>query len=128
MRLLTRKGYDTHIADLFSETEFLSVNQLIAYTTLTTIFKIKRAGEPRYLAERLGFIGKQQTRIGIAAHRNQSDIHIDFRLARSREGMLFQGSRLWNSLDASLKVEESLKIFKKQTKAWVKQHIPLIPT
>ena len=128
MRLLTKKGYDTHIADLFSETEFLSVNQLIAYTTLITIFKIKRAGEPKYLAERLGFIGKQRTGTGIVAQRNQSDIHINFRLACSREGMIYQGSKLWNSLDGPLKTEENVRIFKKLTKAWIKQHIPLIPT
>ena len=127
LRLLTGKRYDTPTADLFSETEFLSVNQLIAYSTLVLIFKIKNSGEPVYLSKRLGFRGEQQNGCGVRPQ-NFHDINIDLRLARGREGMLYPGSKLWNSLDISLKQEKSVKSFKKLTKAWIRNHIPLKPT
>ena len=118
---MTGRGYDTPILELFKECDLLSVNQLIAFTTLKSIFKIKHSGEPKYLAERLG------QRDGIATNRNQHNINVNFRLARGQEGILYRGSKLWNSLDISLKTEEREIKFKKKTKIWVMDNIPLIP-
>ena len=73
----------------------LSVNQLIAYSVITTLFKIKQSKEPLYLANRLGFINNSNTR-GRSGHR-QHDINIDFCLATSREGFMYQAGKCWNS-------------------------------
>ena len=46
LRLLTCHGYETPILQLLEEAEMLSVNQQIAYSTMTTLFKIKQNKEP----------------------------------------------------------------------------------
>ena len=127
VRLMTGHGYDTPVVELFKDCDLLSVNQLIASSTLNSIFKIKLSSEPVYLAERLGFGSEQPNRNGNAAHRNRPDTQINFKLTRGREGMLYCGGKLWNALDDSLKREKSEIRFKKLIKIWVRQNIPLIP-
>ena len=121
MRLMTGSGYDTPVIELLQKTNSFSVNQLIAYKTITTIFKIKQSGEPR-------FEKQQNINGGIIAHRRLYDItNIDFRLARGRESLLYRGCKLWNSLDITLKVEGSLKIFKQKLREWILTEIPPLP-
>ena len=104
----------------------MSINQLVAYTTIITIFKIKSFREPLYLARRLGFTNGQ--RDGILTQRRHHDItKIDFKLARGRESFLYQGSKLWNSLDLPLKMEENIKIFKQKLREWILNRIPALP-
>ena len=55
LRLLTGQGYNTHIVDLVCESGILSVNQLVAYMTIMSVYKIKKSGEPIYLANKFGF-------------------------------------------------------------------------
>ena len=102
----------------------LSVNQLIAYTTLVSIFKIKISGKPAYLAQRLSFLGQNDR---VNNRRNGNSTNIDFRLARGREGMLYRGSKLYNSLDPSLKTESKVNKFKFKLKDWIFRKIPQIP-
>ena len=112
MRLINRSGYDTLVRELFQNTNSLSVsvNKLIAYNTLTTIFKIKKSCQPRYLANRLGFERQQDVNGGILAHRRLYDItNIDFRLAWGRESLLYCGAKLWNLLDLTLRMEGSFR-------------------
>ena len=45
LRLQTGLGYDTPIAQLLEESKMLSVNQLVAYTTISTVYKIKQSGD-----------------------------------------------------------------------------------
>ena len=40
-------------SDLYDKLEWLTVNQLIVYHTLITIFKIRQNKEPEFLAEKL---------------------------------------------------------------------------
>ena len=54
LRLLLGHGNDIPTLQLLEESNMLSVNQLIALSTLTTLFKIRSSGEPRYLADQLG--------------------------------------------------------------------------
>ena len=49
----TGHGYNTTISQLLEESGQLSVNQLVVYHTLLTVFKMVTTGEPGYLAERL---------------------------------------------------------------------------
>ena len=128
MRMITGSGYNTPVKELLQKTNSFSVNQLIVYKTLTAIFKIKRSGEPRYLANRLGFEKQQNNNGGIIAHRRLYDItNIDFRLARGRESLLYRGCKLWYSLDLTLKVEGSLIIFKQRLRDWILTEIPPLP-
>ena len=74
MRLINRSGYDTPVRKLLQNTNSLSVKKLIKYKTLTTIIKIKKSCQPRYLANRLGFERQQDVNGGILAHIRLYDI------------------------------------------------------
>ena len=56
MRLIAKCGYETTVVELLRKTDFLSLNQIIAHTSLVTIFRVKKSGEPLYPANQLGFM------------------------------------------------------------------------
>ena len=124
LRLMTGCGYNTHNTELFEKSGMLSVNQLIAYTTLVSIFKVKLSGKPQYLADRLGVFEQHDM---VNNRRNGNVKKIYFRLGRGREGMLYQGSKLFNSLDPSLRMETKVTKFKQKVKEWIRRKIPQIP-
>ena len=117
-------GYNIPTSELLNKTKMLSINQLVAYTTLVSVFKIKKSHKPRYLADRLGFLNQNNRLIN---RRRGNTYNIDFTLSRGREGMLYRGSKLFNSLDPSLKMESNEKKFKAKVKEWILDKIPQIP-
>ena len=121
IRLLTGQGYDTHIVDLGRESGILSVNQLVAYMTILSVYKIKKSGEPTYLANQLGFSRNQNNR------RRSQNINVNFKLARGREGFIYRGKILFNALPLSVKMEGKVGRFKKLAKQWVRNNIPVVP-
>ena len=121
---MTESSNDTPIIELLQKANMMSVNQLSAYYTLVTVFNVRKSGKPQYLADRLGFNGNTENE----AHRRGHNItNVDFRLARGREGMLYRGTKLFNSLDPTLKLENSAQLFKKKLTEWVLRKIPPIP-
>ena len=93
--------------------KWLTVNQLVSYHTLITVFKIRRNREPEYLAEllnndnRLGRIIIPNTDLGLA-----------------RKSFVWRGSSAWNSLPQELRECSRIGQFKPGVKKWVKTNIP----
>ena len=129
LRLLTGHIYDTPVLTLLEDSGMLSVNQLIAYTTINSVYKIKQSGEPIYLAERLSSRADQLEREGVLvrANRRQHDIQIDFRLARGREGFIYRGKMFYNMIPISIKTEKKYPKFKKMLRKWILDNIPPLP-
>ena len=98
---------------LYDRVKWLTVNQLISYHTLITVFKIRRNREPEYLAEllnndnRLGRIIIPNTDLGLA-----------------RKSFVWRGSSAWNSLPQELRECSRIGQFKPGVKKWVKTNIP----
>ena len=84
----------------------------------------KKSGEPVYLANWLGFTQPLNQNIG--GRRRQNINCVNFRLAWGREGLLYHGSKLWNSLDIHLKNKPSITAFKKKSRNWVLENIPAL--
>ena len=107
----------------------LSVNQLIAYTTINSVYKFKKSGEPVYLAERLSSQADQLAREGVAvqAYRHQHDIQVDYKLGRAREGFIYRGKILYNMLPVPIKTEKKYSKFKKMLGKWIYDNIPPLP-
>ena len=40
---------------MYDKLDWMSVNQLIFYHTVMTVFRIRQTSEPEYLAERMGY-------------------------------------------------------------------------
>ena len=100
-------------APLYDRVGWLTVNQLIAYHTLISVFKIRRSGEPEYLAR-------------ILKNENiNSRINIPVtNLSLAMKSFSYRGAREWNNLPTSLRNILSISQFKKELKKWVHDRIP----
>ena len=119
MRILTHQGFDTPVTQLLSESGMLSVNQLVAYSKVVVVFKVLQSGQPGYFSDRL--------RTGQQLNRRSHDIIINYNLSVSREGLLYQGALIWNSLPQSLKSVTKTSCFKKQVEEWIGKNIKALP-
>ena len=63
----------------------------------------------------------------IFPHRVLNTIQVDYNMTLSRSGFIFRGSKLWNQLPVELRSEQCPKVFKKQSKAWVLEQVPIKP-
>ena len=99
----------------------LSVHQLGAFRTINLTKKIILTQKPSYLADRLKIPQDRGTRSGEVL--NQENLQL--RLAR--EGFVYRGTKLYNLFPENLKQETKMRRFKKITKSWIKQNIPVRP-
>ena len=100
-------------SDLYDKLEWLTVNQLIVYHTLTTIFKIRQNKEPEYLAEKLT-VDTPTGRILIP----------NTQLRLEQNSFIVRGSSSWNNLPFRTRKQEKIGLFKKEAKKWIMQNIP----
>ena len=98
---------------LYNRIKWLTVNQLVAYHTLITVFKIRETGEPEYLAQFLKYDNRQD-RIIIP--------NTDLGLAK--KSFVWRGSLLWNSMSLGLRKCTKIGQFKTGIKQWVLDNIP----
>ena len=98
---------------LFDRLKWLSVNQLIAYHTLLTVFKIRNSGHPKYIADKL----RRDNQYGRI-------ILPKYNLELVEKGFVIRGSRLWNSLPPNLRAIDKHQIFKGAIKQWTYESIP----
>ena len=118
LRLKTGLPYDTPTKDLIKESGDLSVQQLIAYTSLVTAQKSIVNHEPAYLADKLK-----------CSPRN-SNILLppNYKLSVSRNGFFYRTVILFNNLPVDLQVRMDPKEFKRRAKAWIMENIPAKPS
>ena len=127
LRILTGHGYETPVSQLLEESGQLSIHQQVGYHTLLTIFKVMKTGEPGYLAGRLGVTQEEAHLDRIGARRRQHDIRLEYSKSISREGTLYRGKRLWNTLPVNLRTSRTIASFKRGVKSWIKENIPVTP-
>ena len=98
---------------MFDKLNWMTVNQLVAYHTGITIYKIRKNGHPEYLAK----IFKETTFNG--------NIRLPrYRLELAERSFSIRGSKLWNSMPSEVKAQEKITGFKKAYRKWVIEHIP----
>ena len=102
-----------HRKDMFDKLGWLTVNQLICYHTLISVFKIRSSGEPEYLAKAL----KYDNRFGRVIIPNTD-------LGLAKKSFTFRGSLQWNLLPTSLRNTVKISQFKKDLRKWVQANIP----
>ena len=103
----------TRREDLFNKVKWLTVNQLVAYNTPLTLFKIRKTGEPEYLAQFLKYDNRQD-RIIIP----------NTQLGLAKKSFVWRGSANWNSLSQELRKCNKIGKFKRGAKQWVIDNIP----
>ena len=124
-RLITGARHGVATADLLSDTNTLSVQQMIAYYTLIMVHKITITQKPTYLADRLRL--RREGERELRAWGGRTVEIPNYSLETSKAGFVYRGGRLYNSLSRSLREEMSISKFKKGTKKWVREHIQVRP-
>ena len=97
---------------MFNKLKWLTVNQLVAYHTILTVFKIRQTGEPEYLAQFL----KDDSRQGRIIVPNTT-------LTLAKKSFVWRGSNCWNSLPLRLRTCKKVGQFKIGAKQWVLENI-----
>ena len=98
---------------MYSRLNWLTVNQLITYHTLLTVFKIRKSGEPEYLARYL----QDDNRAGRIIVPNTQ-------LTLAKKSFVWRGSQQWNMLSSELRNSTKIGHFKRGAKDWVVRNIP----
>ena len=105
----------------------LSINQLIAYTTAMTTFKIRQSKEPIYLAKRMGLHQSRVEGYGHALRNPHNLTRIDFDLSTAREGYFYRSGLIWSSMPLALKQETHESHFENLLMQYIQEKIPAIP-
>ena len=110
-QIVAHKPPHTNRNELFDQLGRMSVAQLLVYHTILMVFKIRKSGEPEYLASFL----KNDGRTG-------KIIVPNIKLGLTQKSFCFRGSDNWNSLPESLRTCVKIGTFKLGLKKWVLQN------
>jgi hypothetical protein len=119
LRLKTNMPKLTPTETLLTLSGDLSVQQLTALSTLTSLQKILQNGKPKYLAEKL----KQST----THTRQENTIRISSNLTLTRGAYFYRAAGLFSNLPPEMRIQMDPNVFKPKAKAWVKSNIPPKP-
>ena len=97
---------------IFEKLGWMSVQQLIAYHTLITIFRIRHNREPEYLAD---FLTRDNIYGNIIVQNSNLSLY--------RNSFTYRGSVLWNRLPKDMRKKVKIGIFKKEVKSWIKKNV-----
>jgi len=111
VQLVTKHPPRTHRNIMFDKIDWLTVRQMVVYTTLLAVFKIRKSGEPELLAVKL----RRESRNGRIMIENT-------KLQTVQDGFVYRGSTQWNMLPNTIKILQENK-FKVELKQWVRSNI-----
>ena len=124
-RMKTMLGRQTSTKKLLESSKELSVHQLVAYTTLVTVHKIKMNKKPTYLDTRLNMRPLEQD--AIEPRRQVNKIEVRQNLTLSRAGFIYRGSLLWNQTSEAMRVNLNTVMYKREARKWVELNVSIKP-
>ena len=122
LRSLTGLNKETPVKILLEQSGYLSVQQLTAFHTLTTMHKIMKNKEPEYIYNIIS-----QSKTTFNRTRTPAIFHPRYKLATSRQGFMYQGQKLYNLLPENVSTSGDIPSFKRSVKSWIKLNIPALP-
>ena len=93
---------------MYSRLKWLTVNQLITYHTLLTVFKIRQSGEPEYLAS---FLQDDRASGRIILPKTKLSLFMN--------SFVWRGAATWNQLSMELRKSSKIGHFKRGAREWV---------
>ena len=126
LKLQTGLPRDYPTNQLLTKTGNLSIHQLIAFQTLTQVFKVINNKKPHYLSTKFNIRNPENNRA--FPHRKVNTVLVtNSKLSITRGGFIFRGQTLWNLLPASLRNCKIEKEFKTEVRNWVSNNIGTKP-
>ena len=102
----------SHRNMMFDALNWLTVNQLITYHSVVTVYKIRKANEPEYL---FNLLGKDNFRGQIIVPMSQ--------LSLCKRSFCFRAAESWNIVPESIRSIQTLVSFKRELKKWIRLKI-----
>ena len=97
---------------MFEKLGWMTVQQLIAYHTLLSVFRIRQSKEPEYLARAL------------TRDNNRGNIIVEnSRLGLYKKSFVPRGATLWNNLPRELRNIVKVGCFKKKLRKWIEDNV-----
>ena len=122
LRLKTGLDRDTPTVQLLKSTSDMSVHQMTAYHTLTTVHKVVRSQYPRYLADRLKL--RQPVNDEIFPWRQLNTRNVpNGTLSLTRSGFMVRAASLWNWLPSEMRSMTKFGPFKRKLRKWVLEQV-----
>ena len=122
-RVVTRLNWSTPASELLHQCGWLSVNQLIFYHSVLLVYKVKLTKTPRYLHSMHNSWSYQYRT------RQAESGHIKLvgkpRMELTRNSFKWRAADQYNQLPSEIRNSESLGIFKKNAKTWIKTNVSL---
>ena len=112
-RLVYRAPLRFNRSLLLGKLDWLSVNQLIWYHSLLTVYRIRTSRVPEYLSS-----------IMCRLSRNGRIVIPHSTLTIASNSFCFRATAQWNRLPIGLRIVTSVGIFKRRLKKWVQDHVP----
>ena len=122
LRSLTGLPRETPVRQLLQESGYLSVQQLTAYHTLSTMYKIMQNKEPVYIFNTI-----LQSKHTVDRTRAPTQFQPRYNLSTSRQSFIYQAQKLFNLLPDNITSSENSAVFKKSVISWIKLKIPFMP-
>ena len=122
-RLVTKKPWTTPVKDLLLACGWLSVKQLAMYHTVVLVFKVLRTGTPSYISSMFSTEYRRMTRQALQGIIKPSNGVARFEIAS--KSFRFRAVHNYNLLPVSIKEASNLIQFKKMTKTWIMENVPL---
>ena len=98
---------------MYNRLNWLTVNQLVFYHSVITVFKIRENKEPEHLAE-----------IVTRDSRNKRIVVPNTDLTLAQKSFTFRGSNNWNQLPLNIRSSQGIGLFKKLAKKWIYENVP----
>ena len=122
VRLKTGLGWHTPTKQLLEASGDLSVQQLVAYHTVMTVFKVLNSDKPAYICSKLELRRPQNDEVFPQRQKNTITVK-NCRLSLSRGGFIYRGSKLFNSLPLNMRIEPKISSFRSKLKKWVRENV-----
>ena len=121
LRLQTRMPYGTPTSNLLAKANQLSVHQLIAYYSMTKVYKIISSKQPHHYKRLVtdDIVGP--------GTRSLQDYIIEFKLYIGRGRFFYRASRLWAALPDNVKRSNKVETFKRACRKWTTENILVKP-
>ena len=103
----------SHRNEMFDRLDWMTVNQLVFYHTVITVFKIRQTGEPEYLAEHVQNDNFRGSLIVPATN-----------LTLAKKSFCYRGGDSWISLPSTIRNIKKVIPFKRALKRWTMDNIP----
>ena len=121
-KLLINADSRTSTLQLLKCVGSMSIQQLIAYHTAVTAFKIMKSKKPSYIAAKL--IRTQNTR----NTREKTVVNLPkYKLSSSREGFIYRSAVLLNRIGENACYSSKITDFKRAARKWVLENVKIKP-